>query len=984
MFKSGTVRLNKFIGLLCAVTLLIGSFYIPMTFSAKATEGGATVLSSDAITFKDYPYNIFGRALNTMSVKNSEKIGVDDDYALNFYYDGDAKGIHNGAEYQLNTRANSTDNFALIANKVEDNTLYRVTYMRKSGDTCQSDYKIKFATAQASNIFGGYAECSDSLVQVASDDKEWVKEVVYFTTKLKGESFNALFILFNSADSSADAFVDAYVDNVTVEAITGDVLFLNFNNSNIDNDIIKGTAGDAITLPTPTDSRCEFLGWYADEALTIPFTATTLGEGFSYAYAKWSDPPITFENYPYNIFGRAIHTMSIKKGDNVGFDDKYALNFYYEADAEFNHNGTTAKFNTRWQSTDNFAIIGQVAPDTLYKVTYMRKAGENCATDYKIKLATASKDNIYVSYAEYADTIVTASSDDKEWVKEEFYFTSKLSNPAYNALFILLNATNGSDDALVDAYIDNVTVKAISGPALFIHTNIPSIENSIIEGVEGEAITLPTLTDTRCDFLGWYADAYLKVPFTATTFSAGITHVYAKWSTIPITFEDYEYSITGRAQYSVFIKKENGVGIDDNYAANFVLDASKSYVYNDTSFTFFERIKAKDSALIIGKVNPNTTYKITYYRKSGATAKTATRIIPATGNGSNIWGGQYKEYTAETVTVAVKDKDWIKEEIYISPTFTDPNSNTLFLMFYSEDTSENARTNVYVDNVRVETVEPPYVFFEYNNGEGYYLSRGEVGADIQFPANPSYFGYSFGGWYIDTECTEKFTQTTFTEDMAITVYAKWNQSSKVTYTFEKYDIAHRGDGPTNMRRDGHVISFNKALSGNKVLAFDRTKPLETLSSYAAIAYEDKPFLVDAKKQYVVTINYYIKKAPATPYSFTLRTAQRTNFWGIPTTMSKIEIDINLQENKWYSTTLLIDGTKMTSPDYNALYLNVNNGDEGILYIDNVTIAAVPAGHSLVVYESQNSKDVPSYLTGRPGPSFANKLPNSPKNGDMYI
>ena len=982
MFKSNTIKLNKLIGLICAALLLIGSLYVPMSFYAKADE----VNSETVVTFENYPHKIFGRALNTMSIKNSEKAGFDDDYALNFNYDGDAIGIHNGAEYQLNTRAISTDNFALIANKVEDNTLYRVTYMRKAGENCQSDFKIKFATAQSSNIFGGYAECSDSLVQVASDDKEWVKEVVYFTTKLKGEAFNALFILFNSADPSADAFVDAYVDNVTVEAVTGNVLFLNYNNTNIANDIIKGKIGDAITLPTPTDSRCEFLGWYADAELTVPFTATTLAEGFTYAYAKWSDPPITFENYEYTIANRSVYTMFIRKGDKLGFDDNYALNFYYDGDAEYEYKGTTYKFFERARSTDNGVVVAQkVTPNTLYKVSYMRKAADDCQSDFKIIFATANISNVYGGYSSYADSSVSISATDTEWVKEELYFfTKETIGKGYDALYLMINSADSTANAFVNAYIDNVSVEAISGPALFIHSNIPSIKNNVISGIAGNSFELPTLTDSRCDFLGWYADAELTVPFTATTFDEGITNVYAKWSAIPITFENYEYPITGRAQYSIFINKGDGIGIDDNYAAHFVFDASKSYEYNGTTFKFHERINSIDSYLIIGKVVPNAVYKITYYRKSGSKAKNGTEIIPATGNGSNVWAPQFKQYPSNTVVVDTKDKEWIKEEIFVSPTFTDPAANALFLMFYSADRTENARADVYVDNVRVEKVEPPYVFFEYNNDEGFHLSQGEAGEKIDFPATPTNFGYSFTGWYTDAECTEKFTAETYAADTAITVYAGWKPATTITYTFEKYDIPHRGESHRNMRRDGHVISFNKALSGNKVLAFDRTKPLETLSSYAAIAYKDKAFTAKEKTQYIVTVNYYIKKAPSTPFSLSLSTGHPDNYWAVPVIMSSVDIDINVQSNKWHSTTLLVDANKLTDIAYNALYLRVNGGEEGIIYIDNVVISAVPAGHSVVVINSQDSKDVPAYITGKPGSSFAKKLPENPKNGDKVF
>ena len=56
-----------------------------------------------------------------------------------------------------------------------------------------------------------------------------------------------------------------------------------------------GTAGEAMSLPTPTWEGVDFLGWFSDAGLTEPVSQVTPGADPISVYAKWSQTPITYE-----------------------------------------------------------------------------------------------------------------------------------------------------------------------------------------------------------------------------------------------------------------------------------------------------------------------------------------------------------------------------------------------------------------------------------------------------------------------------------------------------------------------------------------------------------------------------------------------------------------------------------------------------------------------------------------------------------------
>ncbi len=90
-------------------------------------------------------------------------------------------------------------------------------------------------------------------------------------------------------------------------------------------------------------------------------------------------------------------------------------------------------------------------------------------------------------------------------------------------------------------------------------------------------------------------------------------------------------------------------------------------------------------------------------------------------------------------------------------------------------------------------------------------SVGIVGSPLTAPADPTYEGYKFGGWYADADCSVPFTFTTFPAE-STTVYANWIDDPNYAY------IDYVGNGSRLARvpvRKGETYSAPDFLGNGK-------------------------------------------------------------------------------------------------------------------------------------------------------------------------
>lgn len=136
-------------------------------------------------------------------------------------------------------------------------------------------------------------------------------------------------------------------ENITIYAkwtINQPTITLKYNNGN-DDGYIVADAGDSITLPTPTKEGHDFIGWFSDADLNIPFNASTMPEEDTTIYSSYQIKEFTITlnsngGTNYIVYRRNYGTIferpenPVKAGfaffgwytDNGSFEHEYDFN----------------------------------------------------------------------------------------------------------------------------------------------------------------------------------------------------------------------------------------------------------------------------------------------------------------------------------------------------------------------------------------------------------------------------------------------------------------------------------------------------------------------------------------------------------------------------------------------------------------------------------------------------------------------------------
>ena len=904
--------------------------------------------------------------------------------------DWDAEMVKDATDpntYDASGRWRSIDCKINLDLRVENNVAYNITfkYYVEKADT---DFTFSVHSAWDGSVWSNRKDYGSIACRKTVG---WHEATATFTTNYDSTTYNTMFLIMNLSENK-DVIV--YIDDIAIEAVQPYDSYVIVKTGLGTEEMIKGVRGETINFPELTHPlKAPFKGYYLDADCTEELTEALFQRKDLVVYAKWGAAPLYFDDYIYEIKDRAIYSVFIKNDKNVGYDDDYALQFLFDGDATYQRpqDSEPTYYYKRYRGIDSTVKIADVNSGSVYKVSYYRRASEDTISDFSITLLNGNYANIWAPVSvTYEETKRVVKAYDKEWVQETIYFIPNFTDPLLKSLYLLFNSVDGTPASYVDGYVDNVVVEELKGSIIYFDGNAEGLNTEAISGKAGSTFTAPTFKNGKSEFLGWYLDAECTTPFTETTIPEGITTVYAKWSIAPLSFEKFPYDLlpVERAYYTFFIKEGKDVGYNDNAALNFFLDGDKTYKRpNDSQATvFYTRAHTKDSSIkVAAALDAGALYKVSFYAKSGKNSQSDYSIMLASGDAVDIWYPSWKEHLATKTTIKASDKSWKCYEFFISPTASDSSRTTsaLYLQFNSLDQTENAYVDAYLDELTIEKIDPPYIFFDHTEAEETTFIKGEVGEEI-VPPNAKLFAKVFTGWYTDPECTTEFTETHFKDGMATTVYAGWKDATEVTYTFENFNIPHRGeDSKLNIRRDIHLKPYAKAISGKNVLEVDRTHN-QTHSSYVPLAYGEKVHIINNENLYVITLNYCVSQKLSGSMTIRALAATPNNYWGAMSYGSAFSIPADTEVGKWKKAVLVLDGKKLAHEAGNGVFLDVVGGTDGKIYIDDVTIKTVPLGNQVVVIDNGECNKIPTVLYGKTGQSFASKLPTSPVIEGRYF
>ena len=435
----------------------------------------------------------------------------------------------------------------------------------------------------------------------------------------------------------------------------------------------------------------------------------------------------------------------------------------------------------------------------------------------------------------------------------------------------------------------------------------------------------------------------------------------------------------------VNVVEGEGVGLDDNFKLNFKAEANAVMNYNEetgvTTYWSSKMRSSQDNCIRLDRLENHTAYKLSYYYKTGSSANVNTTITFATCSEGNTWeGSSFKSYSVLKNNISVDQKDWVKAEVEFCTDFASNNGSMLFIMFSAADNADGCIAEIDIDNITIDPIDKPYIYYEPKNGTTGEIIKGKVGDKIGSPLeNPTKFGYIFSGWYLDKECSIPFTKTHFSKNDNLFVYAKYVKATYVVYDLECFNFAKENEYWFLWDTGNSWGDYGIAYSGTHAFRFDRNPDTSATKDEAiCVGYDKEVYKLERDRKYAITFKYYIKKSGSANALVSFKSGAQHNHYEMGVTItSKFTINTTEKEGVWHTGALIADASKC-GKGREYLFLQVESGLDFEIYFDDIEITTLPEGHTGYVIDNGGCADVPMYITGKMGSSFVNQLPSNPK------
>lgn len=487
---------------------------------------------------------------------------------------------------------------------------------------------------------------------------------------------------------------------------------------------IVGAPGDSLEEPTaPTREDYTFEGWYSDEALTTPYTFTTIPENNVTLYAKWEAIIVTYTITFNSNGGSSVAAIELETGETIPTlptPTKTDYNF----DGWYSDEGLTIAFNETLMPENDMTLYAKWTAKT-YQMIFNSNGGTTVATIEDLYLAT-----------------ITAPENP---TKEGYNFQSWHTDEALASEPYVFGAMPSG----------GITLYAKWSPVLYTMT-FDTDGGTAIDPIEiGYELDIPDVTaptKTGYTFAGWYSDETLTTAYTITTMPLNGITLYAKWdpALVNVDIEIYTETLTP----AVFELKET---------QNTTAYTASTYTHTPSvvlGFTYDENNDLNDLDTFVDA--DGTSKVVVYYTRNEITitydSNDGSLVTPTTG------------LFESTLVLPVNPQKlgytfvgWYKDDALtqVNDLTTYPNADlTLYAKWEATDST---------------------IKFETKGGDELDDLVELTGATITLPT-PTKSGYEFLGWYKDFELTQSFDDTIMPAGMTI-VYAKW-QIKTYTITYD--------------------------------------------------------------------------------------------------------------------------------------------------------------------------------------------------------
>lgn len=671
-------------------------------------------------------------------------------------------------------------------------------------------------------------------------------------------------------------------------------------------------------------NRVFFDGWYTDTSFTeevtkVPGVDITL-------YAKYTGAYVEF--------------------DNTGAVESYNGGCKHIADPD-DANNKVVKF-TAGNSRPNFMF-------PLYDMAgspgYAMEVNTKYYYSFKVKVAAGAGSGSIIllqgDRSNYADSTTTRSligsteykyaannsTENSEWITVSGNFTTGetfyLENIKWsyqNHIFFSLMADSvpspngGVMEGVTTVYVDDFLIyKALEEnpegtSGIFFKTNGSDV--SPIFGFPGEKVELteePRLAGN--EFVGWYTDKNVSVPYTGKTFGTENITLYAKWKSANFVCDFEEYNTAGMLSRAKIVKKGD----------NHVLDYNPVYSATQSDNSTLYRAFINDGYTKY-TVTEGAEYTVTFkYKLTRGTLKYG--IITSAPH--NTWVN-HQQQIAGTPIAELTD-EWQEASL----TFTVANESKYKSDWNSLTLGLGGDAEAEIDDVKVtcslsfaNIYGSSIIFLNANGGKSIDPISGDPGETIGKIPTPKRAGYKFKGWYTDAELTTLFTGKTYGED-DITLYAGWILG-KFNEGYEDY--------PSTMLSIG--VSSGYSLYNSSTAGYDKANVQQgttsvfrngTVTGVQNITIcRDEALALESGKQY--TLSFYVKP---------------TNVGNAAGTINLIGMAGNANISYPESTTLITSVGELKTGEWQLVnytftadskYIGLSTTDGNDMYFDNFTVA----------------------------------------------
>ena len=557
------------------------------------------------------------------------------------------------------------DTYVPLANsngliRLESNTTYAVSFWYyfpaySSGSTMKFDFYCSSADNYSSNkrVGVGYTVPYSTW---------WRVGYTYITTGELGDTDNVLYIAITDKNKKNKL----YLDTIKLTRIDeGRNHIFAYDNNNLKLYEIDGNCGEDIEYPAITSNYYEVEGWYTDfELLNLHSSGKHKEEKITNLYCRWDLSDIDFENYQFEG-SSSKYTV----GDDISisleekFDTYRSLKYSYSPAIKY------------FETSNNVACLGRVNDDSTYRISFRYKMTRSQG-DVDIKFLTAHINNRWAFITDYDKATYTIHSGEigDSWKQATVYLTTDFATLGTSGLFMTFNPVIEGETVV---YIDDVDIDYLrSEVAVVSFLDKDNKSGSYVETTAGKTVNVPEIApgSNFASLDGWYSDDAKTVACTSVTASSGITYVYSGWNEKSEDFSNYTY----------------GSNDENNYA--------QSNVISNGVLTYTANGENGSHGLRLGKIDNNTSYKVTFNYKTSANAK----IKFASADEMSIFENTTRYNDVGNYVETANDSAWHTATVYFTSSFA-----------YTVPKDENVNA---AENKNADFGDMLYMYFEAEDG----------------------------------------------------------------------------------------------------------------------------------------------------------------------------------------------------------------------------------------------------------------------------